>query len=57
VYKKCSTQRASAQMNELTDENLVVIVKKTQTAIPKDQIERSTHGPPSGGTRAPSPVV
>jgi hypothetical protein len=39
VYKKGSTQPVSAQMDELTDENLVVIVKKTQTAIPKDQID------------------
>jgi hypothetical protein len=27
-------------MDELTDENLVVLVKKTQTTIPKDDIDR-----------------
>jgi hypothetical protein len=27
-------------MDELTDDNLIVIVKKTQTAIPRDQIDR-----------------
>src|SRR5580700_6126718 len=49
VYKKGATQPVSAQMDELTDENLVVIVKKTQTAIPKDQIDRIDARPPGGG--------
>jgi hypothetical protein len=49
VYKKGSTQPVLAQMDELTDENLVVILKKTQTAIPKDQIDRIDARPPSGG--------
>jgi chromosome partitioning protein len=35
-----------AQMDEFTDENLGVIVKKTQTAIPKDQIDRIDARPP-----------
>jgi hypothetical protein len=49
VYKKGSAQPVSAQMDELTDENLIVIVKKTQTAIPRDQIDRIDARPPSGG--------
>jgi len=40
VYKRGSTQPIAAQMDELTDENLVVIVKKAQTAIPREQIDR-----------------
>jgi hypothetical protein len=40
VFKKGSMQPLLAQMDELTDENLIVIVKKTQTAIPKEQIDR-----------------
>jgi hypothetical protein len=36
-------------MDELTDENLVVIMKKTQTAIPKDQIDRIDARPSGGG--------
>lgn len=40
VFKKGSMQPILAQMDELTDDNLIVIVKKTQTAIPKDQIDR-----------------
>src|ERR1017187_10301186 len=50
VYKKGSVQPVLAQMDELTDENLVVIVKKTQTAIPKDQIDR-IDARPTGGSR------
>ncbi len=50
VYKKGSTQPVSAQMDELTDVNLVVIVKKTETAIPKEQIDR-IDARPSGGNR------
>lgn len=50
VYKKGSTQPVLAQMDELTDENLVILVKKTQTAIPKDQIDR-IDARPMGGSR------
>lgn len=49
VYKKGTAQPVSAQMDELTDENLVVIVKKTQTAIPKDQIDRIEARPAGTG--------
>ena len=40
IYKKGSSQPVSATMDELTGDNLVVVIKKTQTAIPKDQIDR-----------------
>ena len=40
VYRKGATQPILAQLDELTDDNLIVIVKKTQTAIPRDQIDR-----------------
>ena len=50
VFKKGSMQPVMAQMDELTDENLVVLVKKTQTAIPKDQIDR-IDARPSAGSR------
>ena len=48
VYKKGSTQPILAQMDELTDDNLVVIVKKTQTAIARDQIDRIEARPQAG---------
>jgi len=50
VFKKGSMQPILAQMDELTDENLIVTVKKTQTAIPKDQIDR-LDARPTGGSR------
>jgi hypothetical protein len=40
VYKKGLARPVLAQMDELTDTNLVVIVKKTETAIARDQIDR-----------------
>jgi hypothetical protein len=48
VFKKGSMQPVLAQMDELTDENLIVIVKKTQMAIPKDQIDRIDARPTGG---------
>lgn len=50
LFKKGSTHPVLAQMDELTDDSLIVIVKKTQTAIPKDQIDR-IDARPMGGTR------
>ena len=51
VFKKGATQPVLAQMDELTDENLVVIVKKTQMAIPKNQIDRVDARPAGGGAK------
>ena len=48
VYKKGSAQPIPAQMSELTDDNLIIILKKTETAIPRDQIDR-IDARPSGG--------
>lgn len=51
VYKKGSAQPISALLGDLTEDNLIVMVKKTETAIPRDQIDR-IDARPSGGTRA-----
>jgi hypothetical protein len=40
VYKRGSAQPLNVKMDELTDENLVVINKNAQLAIPRDQIDR-----------------
>ena len=56
VFKKGSTQPVLAQMDELTDDNLIVIVKKTQTAIPRDQIDR-IDARPTGGSRVTKETV
>ena len=50
VYKKGAVQPLTAKMDELTDENLVVISKNSQLAIPRDQIER-IDARPSGRSR------
>jgi hypothetical protein len=51
IFKKGAAQPVLAQMDELTDENLVVIVKKTQMAIPKNQIDRVDARPAGGGAK------
>ena len=50
VYKKGSTKPIAAQMGQLSDDALIVIVKKTETAIPKDQIDR-IDARPAGGNK------
>ena len=50
VYKKSVAQPLLVQMGELTDDNLVVIDKKEQTAIARDLIERVDYRP-SGKSR------
>src|SRR5215475_9175446 len=40
VYKRGATTPLTVKMDELTDENLVVINKNEQVAIPRDQIDR-----------------
>jgi hypothetical protein len=50
VFKKGAAQPLLVQMDELTDDNLVVIDKKKQTAIARDQIERVDYRP-SGKSR------
>jgi hypothetical protein len=40
VYKKGSAQPLSVKMGDLTEENLVVIDKNAETAIPRDAIDR-----------------
>jgi hypothetical protein len=50
VFKKGTAQPLLVQMDELTDDNLVVIDKKQQTAIARDLIERVDYRP-SGKSR------
>ena len=46
VYRKGSTQPLLVQMGELTENNLVVIDKKAERAIPREEIERIDSRPP-----------
>src|SRR5260370_28626713 len=45
IYKKGSPQPVLAKMDQLTDENLVVLVKTEQIAIARDQIDRVDYRP------------
>jgi hypothetical protein len=51
IIKVGAKQPIMAKMDELTDENLLVIIKNEQTAIPRDQIERIDSRPAGKGTR------
>ena len=50
VYKKGAAQPLLVQMGELTDDNLVVIEKKQETAIARELIDRVDYRP-SGKSR------
>src|SRR5690242_10376192 len=56
VYKRGSSKPLTVKMDELTDENLVVIEKKGQIAIPREEIER-IDARPSGRTRTTTDTV
>jgi len=51
VYKKGSTQPVVAKMDEASDENLLVVVKNEQVAIPREQIERIDARPTGSNAR------
>jgi len=51
VYKKGAAQPLLAKAADATDEKLIVIVKNSQTAIDKSEIER-VDARPQGGKRA-----
>jgi len=48
VYKKGSAQPILAKMDELTDDNLMLVVKSAQVAIARDLIERIDYRPAAG---------
>jgi hypothetical protein len=48
IWKKGAAQPISALMGDLTDENLIVLIKKTESAIRKDDIDRIDARPPAG---------
>ncbi len=48
VFKRGSTQPVAASFGELRDDDIVVIVKHEQSAIPKDQIDRLDARPQKG---------
>src|SRR6266540_2308035 len=53
VYKKGAAQPVNVKMGDLTDENLIVVDKKEETAISRDVIER-IDARPTGKSRVTS---
>jgi len=51
VYKRGSAQPVTVKMDELTDDNLLVIIHNGQSAIPREQIERIDARVSGGRTR------
>jgi len=51
IYKKSPKQAVLAKFDELTSENLVVVVKNEQVAIPRDEIDRIDARPVKRGSR------
>ena len=51
VFKRNNPQPVMAKMDELTADNLVVVVKNEQVAIPRDQIDRIDARPSQVKTR------
>ena len=52
VLKKGSMQPVLGKIDEANDENLILVVKNEQIAIPKDQIDRLDARPAQPGSRA-----
>ena len=48
IFKKNSKQPVVAKLDEATDENLIIVVKNEQVAIPKEDIDRIDARPGSG---------
>ncbi|MGO9242992.1 MAG: hypothetical protein ACLPXM_19930 [Terriglobales bacterium] len=49
IYEEGSSQPRLAKFSDATENNLLVIVKKTEVAIPKDAIDRVEYRPPKKG--------
>lgn len=51
VVKRGTVEPVLAKMDELTDDNLVIVVKNAQVAIPRDRIDRIDARPAQTGKR------
>jgi len=51
VVKKGAAQPVMGKFDQADDENLVLVVKNEQTAIPKENVERLDYRPPKPGGR------
>jgi hypothetical protein len=49
IFKRAASQPMLAKLDEVTSDNVVVVLKNEQVAIPKDQIERIDYRPAQTG--------
>ena len=49
IFKRGTTQPLLGKLDEVTDDNVVVVLKSEQVAVPKDQIERIDYRPAHTG--------
>jgi hypothetical protein len=54
IYKRGTAQPVLAKSADVTDDNLIVVVKNEQVAIPKDQVDRIDYRPTKPGGRLTS---
>lgn len=51
IFKKDSKQPVAAKFDQVTEESVVVVLKKEQVAVPKHEIDRIDFRPEGGGSR------
>jgi hypothetical protein len=51
IYKKGAIQPLIATFDEVNDENVIIVVKNAQLAVPKEDIDRIEARPPAKGAR------
>jgi hypothetical protein len=51
IYKRHSSQPVLAVMDEANDDNLIVVVKKEEVAIPRNDIDQIDYRPPRRGAK------
>lgn len=49
IFKRAASQPLLGKLDEVTDDNVVIVLKNKQVAIPKDQIERIDYRPAQSG--------
>jgi hypothetical protein len=57
IFRRAAKQPTLAKFDEVTTDNLVVVIKNEQTAIPKDDIDRLDARPSTGSRVKPESKV
>jgi len=57
IIRKGAPQPLEAKFDEATDDHIVIVVKKEQKSIPKDEIDRLDYRPKAGGRSTETKVT